>query len=198
MPDIELIRNRTILAMGLLLILGTIIRFAVMFSRTIKDETSTTDMMTTLNTTTATTKSTTEKLQLNINHACELGGILKGDGVCDDEFNHEHCDYDDGDCCLEHVIATNCNECFCYATQSKHILVYNENFTALDQEQAIGYVCSGAGNGFCEEEGNHQLCDFDGGDCCLVHVDTTHCFECICREQIETPSLVSPFGSRCY
>ena len=31
------------------------------------------------------------------------------------------------------------------------------------------------GDGFCNEETNNAICNFDGGDCCGVCVNTDHC-----------------------
>ena len=37
----------------------------------------------------------------------------KGDGICDDENNHEGCEYDGGDCCGSNVDTNWCNKCLC-------------------------------------------------------------------------------------
>ena len=36
------------------------------------------------------------------------------------------------------------------------------------------------GDGFCDEETNNELCDFDNGDCCDLNNDRTLCPECFC------------------
>ena len=36
------------------------------------------------------------------------------------------------------------------------------------------------GNGFCNDETNIAECNYDGGDCCLMNVNTYSCSECNC------------------
>ena len=42
------------------------------------------------------------------------------------------------------------------------------------------------GDGFCDDEANVELCDFDDGDCCDLEFDRTLCTECFCYAQIDT------------
>ena len=35
------------------------------------------------------------------------------------------------------------------------------------------------GDGFCNDESNNHVCNYDGGDCCL-NINTDYCSECIC------------------
>ena len=37
-----------------------------------------------------------------------------GDGVCHDYFNHIHCQFDGGDCCLSSVLTSVCKICQCF------------------------------------------------------------------------------------
>ena len=37
-----------------------------------------------------------------------------GDGVCHDYFNHNHCQFDGGDCCLSSVVTSVCKICQCF------------------------------------------------------------------------------------
>ena len=37
------------------------------------------------------------------------------------------------------------------------------------------------GDGFCDDETNDELCEFDGGDCCDINHDLTLCSECFCH-----------------
>ena len=37
------------------------------------------------------------------------------------------------------------------------------------------------GNGFCNDETNHADCNYDGGECCVVNANTTHCSDCACH-----------------
>ena len=36
------------------------------------------------------------------------------------------------------------------------------------------------GNGFCNDETNTEICNYDGGDCCLNVVNKTQCSDCTC------------------
>ena len=45
----------------------------------------------------------------------------QGDGYCDDTNNNADCNFDDGDCCLNPVIAEFCNECWCYADNTSYV-----------------------------------------------------------------------------
>ena len=38
------------------------------------------------------------------------------------------------------------------------------------------------GDGYCDDETNNAGCNFDGGDCCGIAVDTQYCTDCICYE----------------
>ena len=49
---------------------------------------------------------------------CETKWI--GDGICDDETNLFKCGFDDGDCCLNEVVDTNCYKCICHIDGKKH------------------------------------------------------------------------------
>ena len=51
------------------------------------------------------------------------------------------------------------------------------------------------GDGSCDDLSNIQLCNFDGGDCCLPQVDTQFCYACICvsNDSNETyPLMLEP------
>jgi hypothetical protein len=39
------------------------------------------------------------------------------------------------------------------------------------------------GDGFCHEKTNNELCQYDGGDCCLSKLQFEHCDICICYEK---------------
>ena len=49
---------------------------------------------------------------------CETKWI--GDGICDDETNVFKCGFDDGDCCLNEIVDTNCHECICHISGKRH------------------------------------------------------------------------------
>ena len=36
------------------------------------------------------------------------------------------------------------------------------------------------GDGYCDDEINTEVCNYDDGDCCGSSIDTTYCFECQC------------------
>ena len=48
-------------------------------------------------------------------------------------------------------------------------------FSALD----CGNVAL-VGNGFCNDETNNADCNYDGGDCCLININTDSCSDCNC------------------
>ena len=39
------------------------------------------------------------------------------------------------------------------------------------------------GNGFCNDETNNEICNYDGGECCVMNVMTDYCSECACYGQ---------------
>ena len=39
---------------------------------------------------------------------------------------------------------------------------------------------SNIGDGICHDYLNHANCHYDGGDCCLEHVDNSVCLHCAC------------------
>ena len=115
------------------------------------------------------------------------------DGVCDDMTNTPQCLYDGGDCCLDSWSSTLlCSECKCYAESGtstttiagKMILVTD---CRTDIKVWIQTGCTGQtgynGDGFCDDVTNKPECNYDGGDCCLEHVDTMFCNECKCYEE---------------
>ena len=36
------------------------------------------------------------------------------------------------------------------------------------------------GDGYCDDEANNLICDYDGGDCCSSEINTLFCNECQC------------------
>ena len=38
------------------------------------------------------------------------------------------------------------------------------------------------GDGYCQDWGNHEACEYDGGDCCGSNVQTDFCSECECLD----------------
>ena len=112
---------------------------------------------------------------------CQLDGIRHpdypcndnsmADGYCEDENNIEMCEFDGGkmmlyfltnpknllikyyfipnlgDCCLPMIISDYCVNCTCYETGMRH----PDN------------PCFNTGDGYCDDENNIEICDFDGG-----------------------------------
>lgn len=48
-----------------------------------------------------------------------------GDQVCDDLTNTLECDFDGGDCCLDSIDDSQCNECICYNDGTRHPSINN-------------------------------------------------------------------------
>ena len=48
------------------------------------------------------------------------------------------------------------------------------------------------GDGYCNDESNNLICDFDGGDCCLLNVITDHCSQCDCKQQACIAGFLPP------
>ena len=38
------------------------------------------------------------------------------------------------------------------------------------------------GDGYCDDGNNNADCEYDGGDCCGLDINTDYCFECNCFE----------------
>ena len=41
---------------------------------------------------------------------------------------------------------------------------------------------SGKGDGYCEDDLNKEIFEFDGGDCCLDNIKVGGCYPCKCLE----------------
>ena len=54
------------------------------------------------------------------------------------------------------------------------ILVFSFSVLGCDNVALVG-------NGFCNDETNNADCNYDGGDCCVVNINTDSCSECICH-----------------
>ena len=59
------------------------------------------------------------------------------------------------------------------------------------------------GDKICHDEANNELCQFDGGDCCLGPVDCTACKRCVCFAAGEPVCydgsfFATPFGDAVY
>ena len=79
-----------------------------------------------------------------------------GDGICNDENNNHICNYDGGDCCKEDIDTSMCHLCNCFHGYDQ------KNLTVQDSCPNLATI----GNGYCDSENNHPICNFDNGDCC--------------------------------
>ena len=93
---------------------------------------------------------------------------MNGDGFCNDENNNIHCNFDGGDCCYSLVIDTFCSKCLC--------LTGNDT-------QNYGEINPVIGDGYCDDEANTELHNYDGGDCCGPCVVTDRCSNCTCLDR---------------
>jgi hypothetical protein len=89
---------------------------------------------------------------------------LVGNGFCNDDTNIAECDYDGGDCCGYNITSEHCTECTCFH-QETCLAGVNHTFV---------------GDGVCNDETNIAGCNYDGGDCCLMNVNTDSCSDCNC------------------
>ena len=114
-----------------------------------------------------------------------------GDNFCDDENNLEACDYDGGDCCLEHKYELDddekkdlktvwnrfCEECQCKDPGNFQKIPFLSSFirkSILSAHKTCNYET--INDGTCDEINNILECEFDGGDCFLA-------FDPVCEYQ---------------
>ena len=98
---------------------------------------------------------------------------LVRNGFCNDDPNIAECDYDGGECCGYNINSEHCTECTCF-----------------HQETCLAGVTNAfVGDGFCNDESNNAECNYDGGDCCLMNVNTDTCSDCNC---LATGVITSP------
>ena len=45
------------------------------------------------------------------------------------------------------------------------------------------------GDQFCDDEANYEICEFDGGDCCMDDVFTLFCIDCECIDPNQVSSV---------
>lgn len=89
--------------------------------------------------------------------------------MCDDIFNTEICNFDEGDCCGPYVDLHFCDLCEC--------------------KEACGYP-NNVGDGYCDDENNLESCNYDGGDCCGPYVVFDFCNDCQCLD----PDIIDTAG----
>ena len=99
---------------------------------------------------------------------------VKGDGYCDDATNIPICEYDGGDCCLPNVQTDYCVECLCLETDTAIIA------STLSATISTCLAKHLIGDGYCDDDTNNMICNYDGGDCCFSVVNTAYCEKCQC------------------
>ena len=50
-------------------------------------------------------------------------------------------------------------------------------------------------NGYCDDDNNNKQCKYDGGDCCGFCINTEHCTNCECLEDVGEYNVVGPMAS---
>jgi hypothetical protein len=94
----------------------------------------------------------------------EITNPLVGNNLCNDETNNINCNYDGGDCCGYNINSEHCTECTCF-----------------HQETCLaGVTHVFVADGVCNDKTNNAECEYDGGDCCLMNVNTDSCSDCNC------------------
>lgn len=113
---------------------------------------------------------------------CTVDPLIIGDELCHDVANEEICQHDGGDCCKTFVNKTFCKECRCHESAKVHVDPLLKNKGAWYEELTNHFcVISWIGDGICQKANNFDSCHFDGGDCCLSSIFSTHmCKECSC------------------
>ena len=67
---------------------------------------------------------------------------------------------------MTNLITDRCSNCTCYSQETC----------------AAGILPPSVGDGYCTDVTNIQQCNFDGGDCCLLEVNTDYCLNCSCSD----------------
>ena len=96
------------------------------------------------------------------------------DGDCDDVSNTFACAWDGGDCCKYGNHYFQCTDCICY----ENGLNVSSYMIPPSSSVYCNYVDL-KGDGICDELNNHEICDFDSGDCCEISLFST-CPDCEC------------------
>jgi hypothetical protein len=96
------------------------------------------------------------------------------DLYCDEQNNVEECEFDGGDCCNDESDFAYCDICMCFETGVT-------NLPTTDPQDCL-VPDDWIGDGACDDDANTEVCDYDGGDCCLDPVEVTDCSICMCFE----------------
>ena len=111
---------------------------------------------------------------------------LLGNGICDLDYNNVKYDFDLGDCCIENVQCVKRNETQYFG---KREIACPEKVCI---QSNVFCIQSEIGDGICQDYNNVELCDLDGGDCCLPDKGPDCCY-CSCQAFYDNLHLVYPF-----
>ncbi len=130
----------------------------------------------------------------------ELTAYIYND-YCSSELNSEACNYDGGDCCLDHANCDYCDGdgCLCHKTGLPHCQGDDQTNGVAGKcyriKNGLGYEsiiipdltnCPVSLNkdyffdGYCDDNLNNFECGYDGGDCCLAESNFDYCDICDC------------------
>ena len=112
-----------------------------------------------------------------------------GDDSCDDENNNAACGWDGGDCCGNTVNVEYCLTCQCLDPNG---IVPTTNTPSNSTTMSLCRSPQYIGDGYCDDNNNIWLCDWDGGDCCGENVLTNYCVACECLDPKEITDCENP------
>ena len=106
-----------------------------------------------------------------------------GNGICNLDLNNAGDFFDAGDCCL--------NE-----TKCQEYVQGPEGWRGQPTAEMVEYDCPEhacikstnyciaelLGDGICHDQNNSPYCDYDLGDCCILHKVLDFCCTCFCRD----------------
>ncbi len=156
----------------------------------------------------STSNSTTSAIKGDDLVNCLFNSHDINNGVCDDFANIEECLFDGGKDSLKIIFAM-WHELFQMIVVWKHLntskssaLIVSAKKEQIERPQRMPAalvfsehkvvnkkVISRAkslfsGDGFCHDELNNDLCDYDGGDCCLNVTMINVCDDCTCKNNV--------------
>ena len=107
-----------------------------------------------------------------------------GDNYCDDGNNNAGCNYDGGDCCGDNVNDKYCDICQCLEGSTTEAPTTEAPSTEAPTTETPG-TCglpNYVGDNYCDDKNNNAGCNYDGGDCCGIDINTDYCIVCQCLE----------------
>ena len=103
---------------------------------------------------------------------CECPQNWSGDGICDADCNSIDCRWDEGDCCASTCDTAAEFDCgsYGYSCLDPYACENTGECSAPEPEgpDANGCTQDWFQDGYCDESNNTDVCNFDGGDCCLA------------------------------